>query len=771
MIKLEKFTPIILIIVSIAFILFFYSDVVLSPNSYLFSESGDGLKNYFTYVGHAKNDTSLIESHLMNYPYGENFLYLDCHPLFTMCLKMLSVPFPAIQNYSVGIINFLIIFSIVISAFFIYLLLVEFKVRKLFSATGALAIALLAPQLFRVTGHLALSYSFFIPMSWYLYVRFTKDMTKIKWLILLFINNLMWYFIHAYLGMIVVSFILLCFVIDAFVNKGKKVDQWLKILIVTIMPMVLFWTFTIATDSHLGRTDNPYGFLIYTSNFESVFLPSKAPFRPLLDKMMKIDQNWEGLAYIGVGSIVAILLLIGIESRKYFQKKSLIIPKTPIAIATYAALILLLLSMGYPFKLKMEFLLDWFPIIKNFRGIGRFSWVFFYVATIGSFVYLNHLYLVSKRKLPVLIVAVFVSFSFFAEALPYHYEVSRIINKSPNLFDERQLPETFLNGLKQIEKEKYQAIIPLPYYHIGSENNWKAASDKIYKISMLLAYHSGIPLMGNYSTRTSIPEARKLMQFFSPSFYQKEIEGDFQCKLPFLLVFSNEELLEGEQQVLSKGRMLFSNSEYSLLSVPFDSLFENISKKEIENFQNLRNHLHENNGFFTTSNDTTSLIIFESFDGVSQNIRRSGLGAFKCIRKDYSKLIKIEPKRLKINKEYILSFWMKIEGDNFGQDALGASVFVEAKTPNGELKRIVTVNPMNSFDINKSWVLVESVFKLEDDKDEISIIIKGDDHSKKFFIIDDLLIREKENTVYKVEHESNGRIVQLFKNNHRIIVK
>lgn len=776
MIKLEKYTPVILIFVSVLFILFYYGDVVLSPNSYLFSESGDGIKNYFTYAAHIKNDSSLVQSHLMNYPYGENFLYLDCHPLFTMSLKMLSVPFPSILNYSVGIINFLMIFSIVISAFFIYLLLVEFKVRKIFSAIGALAIALLAPQLFRVTGHLALSYSFFIPMSWYLYLRFSRDTTKIKWIILLFSNNLMWYFIHAYLGMIVVSFMLICFVVDAFVNKRKTIDHWMKISSVTILPLVLFWVVTIVTDYHIGRTNNPYGFLLFTSNAESVFLPTKAPFRPLLDQVMKIEQNWEGLAYIGIGSIVTILLLIGVETVKFSKR---IIKKEPVKmigntqliVAVFAAVILLLLSMGYPIKWKMEFLLDWFPVIKNFRGIGRFSWVFFYVATIGNIVYLNHLYLINKRKLPILIVGVLVIFSFFAEALPYHREVSKIINKSPNLFDAKQLPESYSNGLQYVEKGEYQAMISLPYFHIGSENYGKTATDKIYKLSMVISYHTGIPLMSNYSTRTSLLESKNLMQLFSPDFYVKEIGKDLKSKKPFLVLYSNEEISEREMQLLTKGKRLFSNSDYSLYSLPYNALFVNTSQQEVLSFEKIKNQLAEKNGFLTTSHDSTTVIIFDSYENQPRQISRSGSGAYKGAMKDYNVLEKINANVLKIDKEYVVSFWMYNDGENYGQDALSSTVFVETISQNDSIEWIATTNPVNGFMIDGAWSMVELTFKLTDENDRVSINLKGDDKSKKSFIIDDLLIREKECSVFKIEGETKGRIVELFKNNHRIIAK
>ncbi|MFT4757242.1 MAG: hypothetical protein ACI91R_001895, partial [Vicingaceae bacterium] len=58
-----------------AFVLCFYSDAFFSPNSYLFSNSNDGIKNYYTYAYHIKNNKSVTNFEGLNYPYGESFLY------------------------------------------------------------------------------------------------------------------------------------------------------------------------------------------------------------------------------------------------------------------------------------------------------------------------------------------------------------------------------------------------------------------------------------------------------------------------------------------------------------------------------------------------------------------------------------------------------------------------------------------------------------------------------------------------------------------------
>ncbi len=776
MIKIQKYAPIILILSSIVFVMSFYGDVVLSPNSYLFTDTGDGIKNYFTYASHIKNDSSYINSQIMNYPYGENFLFLDCQPLFTGIIKILSVPFPSIQNYSIGIINFLMIFSLVLSTFFLYLILLEFNVSRLFSVLGAFSIAVLAPQLFRVTGHLALSYSFFIPLSWYLFIKFSKSPNKLKWAFMLFLNNLSWYFVHAYLGMIAVSFMLLCFIFDFILFDGKKyktLKQWINISLVVVLPFVFFWMFTIVTDHHVGRTDNPYGYLIYASNFESVFLPNYPPLRPFLDEFLKIEQNWEGLAYIGIGSILSIFLFVFFETVKFIKrkiKKESVkrIDQPLLVVALCSALILLFLSMGYPFKYKMEFLLDGVPIIKNFRGIGRFSWVFYYVVTVVSIYYVDIICNSKKNRVVYMFLGMLIPLSYVVEGIPYHREISNTIVNSSNLFDKNQLPQSFSNGLKYMVKDKYQAIIPLPFYHVGSENYARKAMDKICKISMILSYHSGLPLMGNHSARASLMESRNLLQLFSPNFYRKEVEKSIKSKKTFLIIYSNEELAEQENEILERSNLLYSNKDYSLYSISYDSLFNNTSRQEILNFERIKNKLYNNTVFLASSSDTSSKIIYNSYENMPEKKSHSGVGAYIGMMCNYNLLGTIAPNVLKENTEYVASFWMYNAGNNYGQDALSSTALVQTKDEKNSAKWIATTNPANSFVIDGAWSLVELTFKVTDKNDKVEVLLKGDDCSLKTVIIDDLLVREKYNDVYRVVKETNGQVGELFKNNHKI---
>lgn len=776
--KIEKNSKVLLVVLVLLFLSLFYGKVLWSPNSYLFGVSGDAMKNYFTYASQIK-ESSYSESVAMNYPYGENFLYLDCQPAFTAVIKTMSKLFPFVADNSIGITNFLLIFSIGISAWLLYLILLRFSVRPILAVISAISISILAPQIVRIDGHFALGYSFFIPLSWYLYLRFNDSQKKWKWSVLMCLNTLFWFFTHAYLGMIIVTFILTCFVIDGIVSLWeKKLDiRFLGYLILqTLFPLLFFWGYATFTDIHTGRTENPFGFMESSSNFDSVFYPNREPLKPLVDRYVTLEQNWEGWAYIGIGSVLGIVIFILfflynlIRNRRFsFTESGL--PK-PLLISVVASVIVLLISFGYPFRWgTMEDLLDKFPVIKNFRGIGRFAWVFFYVITVAVISFTFNSFISKKTSYPSFILVALISFSFVYEGIPYHKSKSEVLTLLPNYFDKDQIDNELKYALKNVDFSKYQAIVPLPYYHIGSENFGKEATDKMYRLSMLLGYHSGLPILSNYSTRTSIWESKNVMQVISPQFYKKAIEQDIKDDRPFVIIYSHEELLDCEQNILDRSKELYKNKDLTLFEISKDELLSYKPQKWIEHFGAIEKDLIIKNDFLLSSGTDSSYLYYESYDNHPGNIVFSGKGSMACKKKDFTILKEFQKDELKYNHEYVASFWLYNSGYNHGQDVGNGLLFFQVNQDEQNFEWLKVENMSVGLNIYGDWSLIEIKFKVPEILSHSYLVLKGNDRSKITWHIDDLLIREAGVDVYKVLSDNKNRDKVLFMNNHRIPFK
>lgn len=752
----------------------YYGKPLLSPNNYLFNASGDAIKNYYTYANHIKNDSSYLQFNGMNYPYGEHFFYTDGHPLISNTLKSISMIFPGITDYSIGIINFFMLFSFFLAAFLLWHLLLRFKVKPVLSVLGAIGITLLAPQVFRMTGHLSLSYSFFIPLTFLLTFKSFDSKRGLLWPVLLMINNIFWFFIHAYLGMMAVFFVLsYWFVILAINYKTEIKKRWmyLYLLVCVVFPIFLFRIILFFTDSHLNRTTNPSGFFLYNAEPDDILIPHHPPLRPILDRFISIDLEWEAWSYIGVVGIFIVLFILINTFRNLFKHKKFeldkkFLPKGEIKITLWASVILLIFAFGFPFKI-FPVLLDVLPDIKNFRATGRFAWFFYFAISIAGIVIVDNISKLLKNKNRIIISRIFMvvmPMLMIIEGIPYHGETSYYIDQNPNMFRQELLSDDLEEIIQLANNGNYQSILPLPFYYVGSENFTRPINDNSARNSMLVSYHTGLSICGAYLTRTGISESKKIVQLMSPDFYEKEIRFDLASNDPFIIIKSENNLTQYEKTLIDKADLLWKGSSFELYQISPEILFESSAEKEIVSFLNIKDKLYENDGFLVT--DSSTVILFKKFDDKQSDFVFSGKGSFNGYKKESNLIAEFSPGVLQEGKEYIASTWMY----NGQLDALNFwfRFIFEEYDQSAEHWEIIYTIPEQSEVIDGDWSLVELQFKVINSNNPTCIKTLGKTIDKLEFYLDDLLIREKGVDVFKPVYNEDGSIRELFKNNHRI---
>jgi len=776
--KSKAFQLFSLFLLASGFVFIFYGNILLSPNQYQFSAKGDAIKNYYTYAYYIKNNVDPINFEGLNYPYGEHFLYTDCTPVLSSGLKGISSFYPGITNYSVGIMNFLLIISLVLSIFLVYLILLEYDIQHWFAVFSSIGIIALSPQLFRLTGHLALGFGFVIPLSWYLLLKFEKSKNQIKIGLLFLLSNLIIFFIHAYLGMIAAAFLfaylLVRFIFD-YRNKTISKHYYFGLLSIIFIPIIVFRAFIFFTDTHDGRTDNPWGFFRAHADFNTVFLPIKEPLKPIVKSLIgNYEQTWEGWAYIGIASIIAIILYLALSATKSFKIKkpsfdNRWFDNRQLQYILISSILLLIFSMAYPFRLNLEWLLDYVSVLKQFRAVGRFAWVFFFATAISSVYFIDRMskYFFEKNKRTVAILILFLLPAlFFMEALPYHSKISKTISSSPNMFDVQQLDTDLKNGIEEINTDDYQAILPMPFFYIGSENFGKFGTDKIYLLSQITSYHTGLGIIGSYLTRTSIWESKNLMQLMSPGFYEKAIKDDLPNNKKILIALSNEVVSKYEQRVLNLAKLIYKGKDFSFYELKPDEIFKNTASQELGKYKSLKPELFERNGFLT--NDTNSFFFYDSFEDNDSDISLSGKGAYTGWKNKYNKLASFKAGTFKPGEKYIASFWMYNAGKNYGQDMLNSMFILQEKEgENSAWSKIV--NPAYSMVINGNWSLVEMEFVLKYPKSETTFMLKGSDYHKKQIYIDEFMIYKANSLNYRNINSRDSIIYKLIKNNHHIV--
>jgi hypothetical protein len=501
----------ILFIVSSGIFGFYFRDTFAHMNSMLCSSDGDGMKNYYTTIYHTIKDRSLTEFSALNYPYQEHCVYTDCQPLLTFILKLL----PFTHGYIAGIMHFLMLFSFIITPNILYSIFKLYKVNSFTSFFSALAITLIIPQLDRIGGHFGLSYGCMIPIVVYLISKFILQQ-KNKTLYQLAVFNCALFLLHPYFGLGTSIFTFLTLFLNGIKLQELRFffKQITPSVVGGLVPILFFTLFMKLTDHHTGRTTEPLGMESGVASLESIFVPTFGPFIKFMERFIKVEhREWEGIAYVGLFPIV--MIVTSILLFPFFIRRSEI--KKIVIVLFVTGILLLFFSFGSHIQILKDLKVE-INALKQFRSLGRFAWFFYFVAPIFSVIFLHQvLSSIKKQRLQQIALVLFpLLFFSFNIAEGHHYLKNRSANylHAPNVFLKENLSQTEKELIAQLSKLNYTAILPIPYYCIGSEIYDRDGIETSY-LAMLLSFHCEKPLFGGLLARTSVNEVKNVLDLFN----------------------------------------------------------------------------------------------------------------------------------------------------------------------------------------------------------------------------------------------------------------
>lgn len=515
-----------------------YSPILMHPDHYMFSDTGDGIKNYFTFAYHVRHSNNWIQFDGMNFPYGEHVTYTDGHALFSLLFGWI----PWVQQYPVGFINILLLCSIPITGWLLYRLLRQNNVSHWVAAAGALAINWMNPQVFRLEGHLALSYAFILPLSFLLVTRWLRNDHWMNAMVYI-VYAIMVFLIHPYLGLMTTMVAASAGVLSIIQWKFKRNLLWNIGLFA--LPVLVYWFFVKVTDTHLNRASDAKGFLTFSSSYESFFVPHHPPFRHLVSQIIQVhQQEWEGWAYLGITVILIVLLTLLLRSRRlilFFKEKTEWISFWLIAL--FSAL----LACAFPFHAHPEWL-ERIPFLEQFRSPGRFSWILFYTSSIFAWMLLDKVWLSTFHTLRWKMAGILLPLALaLAEGWLPQIRTSESIKYHPNHFNKRNLTQEHLRLIERIQTSSPHCLLPLPFFHFGSDYYNRFGTDEAQKLAYTISFHTGIPLFASSNPRVSLDESQLHLNFFSNISNEKEILSDCDSLTSFYVLTSSDPLLDEEQ--------------------------------------------------------------------------------------------------------------------------------------------------------------------------------------------------------------------------------
>lgn len=730
----------------------FFGKALFHANSVYFGTSGDGMQIYYTSMYHVLHDDSYLFQKCMNYPYGENVFFTACQPLLTGILKLFGL-----GNYTIGVTNLIMLFSIVLSAIFLYLIFKEMEVPFWYAAFAATAIAYLSPQMMRLFAHYVLTYQFAIPAFFYGLIRFYKAPTVKKSLLISLLTFFMattHLYFFGFFALLSVFYWGTLFLVrkDNFKNILFCIKHF---TIQIIIPYVLLQLIIYSVNNVSDRTAYPWGILIYKTNWTGVFYPFGRYYEVIpklfgiIPQEVNIDEGYEFVGLLATLAFIFIVLkfafnIITLKFKNVFSLTG----NLSLDIFIWCSIPALLYSFGYPFIFDHEDWLNKIGILRQMRGIARFSWLFYYSMNITA-VYL--FYLIAKRikyvwlkNFLLILTIIGISADGYFSIGNYNKGLSRRITE----LNDKQNKHWRNKIFNEMDFTQYQAILSLPFFHVGSENVGAEAKGKILIYSYIFSLKTGLPLICNTSSRASISQTfNSLALHLEKTTQPLQIIKDLKSRKPFLLLCDPSRLSESEVEIVKLAKF---ESKYikglELYSLNIDSL-EMLMGKKLKQASSIFEASKFNYGDYQSS-DSAKTFVTNSYNDFITNSAKCGNGSKITVMNKYNDLFFDTMPNAHSGIKYAVSFWMNnIKKDRYPRTTLAIEVInKDGKYIDGYYtaikEKIITVQ--------EDWGLIETNIIIQENTDKLKVTIFNFDLSATDTLeIDELMIRPTNSNVGK----------------------
>lgn len=726
-----------------------YEDFFRVANKMVIEQGGDGYKAYQAFIYHVKYDSTYRHFQGMNYPYGEHAVPADTQPALSNTLKWIDAHLVDLSDYALGVFNFNMLFSILLCSFFLYLIFRRLDVPAWYSVLVAIAITFLAPQHMRMTGHFGLALPVAMPATLYFLMRFEEKRTIVNSFCMAFFLTVISLF-HFYFFAIMGATISLYFLFSYLHKRNKQLLSRYAAHygIQVVLPLLFFIWWMYWGDPVKDRTVLPWGFFHYNAKWEGIFTSLTQPhFQWIHEKVIHIREvDFEGKAYVGlVAALVFIGVFAGWIGRGFRRAPVSFLPSRKIYLNSifYASLVLLLFSFGLPFIIPgLEDLLLYSGPVRQFRSVGRFAWLFYFVMNIIAFAWLYHKLAAKKWKWAVWIPA-------FALMLFETWNFTRSIDVR---LDEIPLgePGKRFTDIPGIKYSDYQAIMPLPYYNVGSDNFWWPLKYFAGNRSQTMSMQTGLPVTAAMLTRTSVSQTINQLQMMMEPYRRPKVIDDYPDHRPLLIVHDVSEAPEGETTwgyLLQESQLVYTDGTLRFFRLDLDIYDKKIAQRKQEIVDTLAKDstLFEVKGFRSTQPKLN--FIYDAMDGSPAANAYLGSGGYEGKMGDENLIFEGTIPEAKPGV-YLFSMWMFINHDLYPRTDF---LVVESDPATGGMRKQYTAQSrevLKAID-NNGWALMEFPFEVQAGDSKFKLTFNNANLRSDPIFVDELLIRPAGTDLYR----------------------
>ena len=715
-----------LAVVAIAVFLTAYmlSYIVTRPGHVLVNIAGDSAKNDFSYLYQSIYGKGFWFNG-MNYPYGDNIVYADGQASLSVLLSYFKGISPEL---ALTVLWLLIGLSYVLAIVFIYHILIHFKVAPAVGVIFACLICIFSPQVFRIGAHYGLSYLCVVPMLFYWTIKYNQSGRRL-YCAYIFVLGVIMAFLHPYFAALVLIWVL-SYVAGYFIfTKEKLAIKTRHALPVMASVVGLFATVAVimsVTDPVKDRPVTPYGILVYTATKSNITTSIHSPIWKYFQEHGMFKQTFpnisdssgqEGYCYIGLVVIFAIIfsLFKGAAQLVARNRTAIVIGEDKFsAIWLFMAIAALLFSMGVPFIWNMEWLLDYFSFLKQFRSLGRFSWIFYYIITVYAVVVIHARFanLIARRRFfdgyAILVLAMCI---WSYEASGYVKAIRIFAVNAPGNYDMffSKSEKNWNTYLKEhgLSSSDFQAIIMLDFFSIGSDKLWVGEPDWALTLACKASFQTRLPLVDGYLSRTSWSQSEKQVKTVAGPYADKPMLRDLTSMKPFLLLkYDNDSLDPDRKYLLQAADYIGHYSQCQLYMFYPERQIAN-DKKNADSILKIIPFMHAADTCIGNRGEW----YVNHLDAAGSSDRLFGVGAMPRISGDDSTIAIMPIRPLTDSQLYEFSCWFLLRKSDYASPCVSLTSLDRA----GKVIANVDLNTKWSVDNYNLWFRCSLYFPLRSD--------------------------------------------------------
>jgi hypothetical protein len=335
---------------------------------------------------------------------------------------------------------------------------------------------------------------------------------------------------------------------------------------ITFLPLLFSWLIIRGVDGYYAlRLNSASGFnyLPWKLQFSALFQRNSYDRTHFLIEPVQ-PVPYESQAYLGIFALVGLtlalllFLLRGAAWQRWWSGWRQTWQSQFLLLLLAAALVGLFTALGTEYRVAdnqfvfTNYLSPFFYLHKftakvaQFRAFARFSWPFFWAINLLVLSGLDYWFSNNQTRWRGTVVAAFVLLAWLdtRDTLKFYRHALM-----PNVLTNAANQPAISALLASVDPKEYQAILPIPYFHVGSEDLEVTIDDDAphSKQAYQLSLRTKLPLLASKMSRTPPVQARALLSLFSDQGPTPALRRQLQQKP--VLVFFDEAYYDGTKHV------------------------------------------------------------------------------------------------------------------------------------------------------------------------------------------------------------------------------